>query len=103
MLETRILSALETEFDPAALEVENTSVEHASHREVQDMGVETHFSIGIKSKVFNRMVSRTFVNLKSLLDRHRLVYDSLGFAFDGGLHAIQIDCDSDESRIKCLF
>lgn len=60
MLETKILSTLEREFSPVSLKIENTSADHASHR-VQD-GVETHFSIGVRSKIFNGMVSQTFIN-----------------------------------------
>ncbi|AHL30165.1 BolA-like protein [Encephalitozoon intestinalis ATCC 50506] len=84
-LETRISRALENEFKPAALEVRNTTANHVAHRKPEDGKVlETHFYVRVKSSAFNGMVNR-----------HRLVYKALEFAFEKGLHAIEMDCDSD--------
>ncbi|UTX44314.1 BolA-like protein [Encephalitozoon hellem] len=89
-LESRMFDALKKEFCPASMEVRNTSYDHIGHREVGMGGLETHFRVKIKSAMFNGMVS--------LSNRHRLVHKTLEFAFQEGLHAIEIDCDSDSQE-----
>ncbi|AFN84018.1 BolA-like protein [Encephalitozoon romaleae SJ-2008] len=89
-LEAKMFNALKNEFCPTRLEVKNTSCDHTGHRIIeQEEGLETHFHVRVRSAMFNGM---------KFTDRHRLVYKTLEFAFSLGLHAIEIDCDSDSQE-----
>lgn len=73
-----IEAALHDAFQPTVLEVINESHLHAGHR---FGGVDSHFALKLVSEQFEK---------KSLVQRHRLVYDCLDFAFKKGLHALKI-------------
>ncbi|KAF9613112.1 hypothetical protein IFM89_005591 [Coptis chinensis] len=77
----RIKDLLVREFSPIELEVEDISHQHAGHAGVGGAAVETHFNVKIVSKVFEG---------KSLVKRHRLVYDLLQNELQTGLHALSI-------------
>lgn len=80
----RIRERLEEELNPVELEVEDVSYQHAGHAAVRgsagDDG-ETHFNLRIVSDVFQG---------KSLVKRHRLIYDLLQQELKSGLHALSI-------------
>ncbi|KAG7621889.1 BolA-like superfamily [Arabidopsis suecica] len=80
----RIREKLEKELDPVELEVEDVSYQHAGHAAVRgsagDDG-ETHFNLRIVSDAFQG---------KSLVKRHRLIYDLLQDELKSGLHALSI-------------
>lgn len=80
----RIRERLEEELNPVELEVEDVSYQHAGHAAVRgsagDDG-ETHFNLRIVSDVFQG---------KSLVKRHRLIYDLLQEELKSGLHALSI-------------
>ncbi|XP_077236608.1 chloroplast sulfur E [Tasmannia lanceolata] len=78
----RIKEALEKELCPVELEVEDISHLHAGHAGVKgNNSGETHFNVRVVSKDFEG---------KSLVKRHRLVYDLLQEELQSGLHALSI-------------
>ncbi|KAL5702780.1 hypothetical protein ACHQM5_028003 [Ranunculus cassubicifolius] len=77
----RIKEILTSELSPVDLKVEDISHQHAGHAGVGRNAVETHFNVKIVSKVFEG---------KSLVKRHRLVYDVLQNELQTGLHALSI-------------
>ncbi|XP_065022012.1 sufE-like protein 1, chloroplastic/mitochondrial [Musa acuminata AAA Group] len=79
----RMIERLERGLCPVSLEVEDISHLHASHAAVRgSAGGETHFNV--------RVISREFEG-KSLVKRHRLVYELLQEELQSGLHALSID------------
>ncbi|XP_020103761.1 sufE-like protein 1, chloroplastic/mitochondrial, partial [Ananas comosus] len=79
----RIRGRLEKELSPVELEIEDISHLHAGHAGVAgSSGGETHFNVRVVSKAFEG---------KSMLKRHRLVYDLLKDELSSGLHALSID------------
>ncbi|KZV37396.1 hypothetical protein F511_01264 [Dorcoceras hygrometricum] len=81
---SRIKTKLESALQSAALKVEDISHLHADHAAVKEMvggANETHFNV--------RIVSRDFEG-KSLVKRHRMVYDLLSDELNSGLHALSI-------------
>ncbi|XP_010448261.1 PREDICTED: sufE-like protein 1, chloroplastic/mitochondrial [Camelina sativa] len=80
----RMRERLEKELNPVELEVEDVSYQHAGHAAVRgsagDDG-ETHFNLRIVSDAFQG---------KSLVKRHRLIYDLLQEELKNGLHALSI-------------
>ncbi|XP_010433494.1 PREDICTED: sufE-like protein 1, chloroplastic/mitochondrial [Camelina sativa] len=80
----RIREKLEKELNPVELEVEDVSYQHAGHAAVRgsagDDG-ETHFNLRIVSDAFQG---------KSLVKRHRMIYDLLQEELKNGLHALSI-------------
>lgn len=80
----RIKEILDKELNPVELEVEDVSYQHAGHAAVRgsagDDG-ETHFNLRIVSDAFQG---------KSLVKRHRLIYDLLLEELKNGLHALSI-------------
>ncbi|XP_010545298.1 PREDICTED: sufE-like protein 1, chloroplastic/mitochondrial [Tarenaya hassleriana] len=77
-----IKDKLERELNPVELEVEDVSYQHAGHAAVRGSGDgETHFNLRIVSDAFKG---------KSLVKRHRLIYDMLQDEFQNGLHALSI-------------
>ncbi|KHN68816.1 BolA-like protein [Ordospora colligata OC4] len=90
IIEKSIRDALEKRFRHSCMEITNTSPDHKGHLDSSKTNTaETHFSIKIKSETFNQM---------KISDRHRLVHTALDDAFENGLHAIEIDCESDYSQ-----
>lgn len=78
----RIKKKLEKELKLIELEIEDVSHMHAGHAGVRgNSSGETHFNL--------RIVSNEFEG-KSLVKRHRLVYDLLKEELDSGLHALSI-------------
>uniref|UniRef100_A0A0C9QLU8 TSA: Wollemia nobilis Ref_Wollemi_Transcript_26037_1535 transcribed RNA sequence n=1 Tax=Wollemia nobilis TaxID=56998 RepID=A0A0C9QLU8_9CONI len=77
----RIRQKLETELEPMVLEIEDVSHQHAGHGAVQDQAGETHFNVKIVSAKFEG---------RSLVKRHRLVYELLQEELQSGLHALSI-------------
>ena len=74
-IEQRLRSALA----PQRLEIEDESAQHAGHAGARDGG--GHYDVTI--------VSAQFAG-KSLLQRHRLVYDALGETMRKDIHALSI-------------
>ncbi|XP_030548955.1 sufE-like protein 1, chloroplastic/mitochondrial isoform X1 [Rhodamnia argentea] len=77
----RIREKLEKELSPIELHVEDVSYQHAGHAGSRGSDGETHFNLRVVSKEFEG---------KSLVKRHRLVYDLLQEELQSGLHALSI-------------
>lgn len=77
----RIRERLEKELGPVELQVEDISYQHAGHAGVRGSDGETHFNVKVVSKEFEG---------KSLVKRHRLIYDLLHEELQSGLHALSI-------------
>ncbi|KAK4750588.1 hypothetical protein SAY87_004070 [Trapa incisa] len=77
----RIKEILERELSPVELDLEDVSYQHAGHAGARGSDGETHFNL--------RVVSEKFEG-KSLVKRHRLVYDFLKEELQSGLHALSI-------------
>ncbi|KAK4765878.1 hypothetical protein SAY87_007520 [Trapa incisa] len=79
----RIKSNLQSALEASLLEIEDVSHQHASHAAVRASGSdgETHFNVKIVSTKFEG---------KSLVNRHRMVYDALADELQSGLHALSI-------------
>ncbi|KAK2979719.1 hypothetical protein RJ640_004908 [Escallonia rubra] len=77
----RIKEKLEKVLVPVELEVEDISYQHAGHAGVKGTDGETHFNVKVVSKEFEG---------KSLVKRHRLIYDLLQEELQSGLHALSI-------------
>ncbi|CAL5019400.1 unnamed protein product [Urochloa decumbens] len=78
----RIRESLERALSPVELEIEDISHLHKGHAGVAGSNGETHFNVRVVSKEFEG---------KSLLKRHRAVYDLLQDELKTGLHALSID------------
>ncbi len=76
---TMIRDRLDAALAPESLEVIDDSASHAGHAGASSGG--GHYEVII--------VSQTFAGL-SLLQRHRLIYDALGDAMGGAIHALSI-------------
>ena len=79
-LKDLITRTLQERLAPTRLEVTDESHQHHGHAGWREGG-ETHFHIDIVSPAFEG---------KSRVERHRLVNESLGQAFQRGLHALAI-------------
>jgi stress-induced morphogen len=77
----RIKEKLEKELHPIELEVEDVSYQHAGHAGVRGSNGETHFNVKVVSEEFQG---------KSLVKRHRLIYNLLQDELESGLHALSI-------------
>ncbi|GAA0159917.1 hypothetical protein LIER_43500 [Lithospermum erythrorhizon] len=77
----RIKERLEMELKPVDLVVEDISYQHAGHAGVRGSDGETHFNVKVVSDEFEG---------KSLVKRHRLIYESLQDELESGLHALSI-------------
>ena len=69
-------------FAPTLLEVLDESAAHLGHAGQDGTGFGTHFRVRIASPLFDG---------KSMVARHRLVYDALRDYLDRGLHALAIE------------
>ena len=67
---------------PVALTVLDESFQHHGHAGANGTGFGTHFRVQITSPLFTG---------KSIVMRHRLVYDALQDFMDQGLHALAIE------------
>lgn len=77
----RIKEKLEKELDPVELKIEDVSYQHAGHAGAKGSDGETHFNLKVVSEVFEG---------KSLVKRHRLIYNLLQEELQSGLHALSI-------------
>ncbi|KAJ7951211.1 SufE-like protein chloroplastic-like [Quillaja saponaria] len=77
----RIKEKLEKELNPTELQVEDISNQHAGHTGVKGSTGETHFYVKVVSKEFEG---------KSLVKRHRIIYNLLQEELQTGLHALAI-------------
>ncbi|KAL9246475.1 hypothetical protein vseg_020005 [Gypsophila vaccaria] len=77
----RIKEVLERELKPVKLEIEDVSYQHAGHVGVRGTDGETHFNLKIVSDEFQG---------KSLVKRHRMIYNLLQDELQSGLHALSI-------------
>ena len=76
----RIRERLERALQPVRLEIQDDSAKHAGHAGARGGG--GHYIVTI--------VSPAFVN-RSLIERHRMVYDALGDMMASEIHALSID------------
>ncbi|KAJ9672555.1 hypothetical protein PVL29_025963 [Vitis rotundifolia] len=77
----RIKEILERALSPIELLVEDISYQHAGHAGVRGSDGETHFNLKVVSEEFEG---------KSLVKRHRVIYDLLQEELQNGLHALSI-------------
>ena len=75
-VQNNIERKLEDRFSPIVLEVTNESSKHSV-----PAGSETHFKVVVVSDAFEG---------KALVERHRLVYETLGDELRSGVHALTI-------------
>jgi BolA protein len=75
MIRERLTAA----FTPVSLEIQDDSHKHAGHAGARSGG--GHFNVQIVSDAFAG---------KSLIQRHRLIYDALGDAMQNEIHALSI-------------
>ena len=80
-LETEIVAALESAFQPERLEVINESALHAGHAGDDGSG-ESHWRVVIAAPALAEM---------SRLARHRAIHAALGEGIIGRLHALAIE------------
>ena len=80
-LEQRLRDTLQ----PSALEVIDESCQHRGHAGANGSGFGTHFRVRITSHIFTG---------KSIVMRHRLVYDALHDFMADGLHALAIEAQA---------
>jgi BolA protein len=80
-LEQRLRDTLQ----PSALEVIDESCQHHGHAGANGSGFGTHFRVRITSHLFTG---------KSIVMRHRLVYDALHDFMAHGLHALAIEAQA---------
>ncbi|KAJ1396211.1 hypothetical protein SESBI_32711 [Sesbania bispinosa] len=77
----RIREKLEKELNPVELQIEDVSYQHAGHAGARGSDGETHFNLKVVSEEFEG---------KSLVKRHRLIYNLLQEELQSGLHALSI-------------
>ncbi|PKI71756.1 hypothetical protein CRG98_007889 [Punica granatum] len=79
----RIKSKLQSALEASLLEIDDVSHRHAGHAAVRASGSagETHFNVKVVSAKFDG---------KTLVNRHRMVYDALTDELQSGLHALSI-------------
>ncbi|MEE9422301.1 MAG: BolA family protein [Gammaproteobacteria bacterium] len=70
-------------FSPVTLEIIDESAKHAGHAGARGGG--GHFLVNIVSDAFQD---------KSLIQRHRLIYDALGDAMQSEIHALSIKANT---------
>lgn len=81
-----ITKKLISSFSPLHLEVLNESYKHKVPE-----GSETHFKIQIVSKSFDNL---------NLIARHRLIYSCLDVELKTGVHALALDCKTENQWIE---
>lgn len=79
-MKERIESKLRTALTPVRLDVVNESELHAGHASSPGSG-ESHFRVVIVAERFRG---------RSLVERHRLVYELLAEELQGGVHALAL-------------
>ena len=78
----RLEQRLRERLQPVALEVIDESYQHQGHAGANGSGFGSHFRVRVTSQIFTG---------KSVVQRHRLVYDALQDFMDQGLHALAIE------------
>lgn len=73
---------LRERLQPVTLEVIDESYQHQGHAGANGSGFGSHFRVRVTSHLFTG---------KSVVQRHRLVYDALQDFMDQGLHALAIE------------
>lgn len=82
-----IRERLEASFTPTRLEIEDQSAAHAGHAGARNGG---HFAVHLASDAFSG---------KTVIQRHRMVYDALGDLMQSEIHALAIKAETiDESN-----
>ena len=76
----RIMAALQAEFSPALLEVQDDSARHAGHAGASPEG-ETHFTVVMTAAAFTGL---------GRVERSRRVHAALQTELDTGLHALAL-------------
>ncbi len=79
-----IRERLQTAFSPTRLEIEDQSAAHAGHAGARNGG---HFAV--------HLLSDAFVG-KTVIQRHRMVYDALGDLMQSEIHALAIKAETTE-------
>ena len=79
-MKANIEKILQDQFHPKALEVIDDSHKHAGHNPDARNGG-THFSVNIVSEAFKG---------KTLVERHRMIYEALKGPLNQGVHALAI-------------
>lgn len=77
----RIKGILQKALSPAELLIEDVSYQHAGHAGARGSDGETHFNLTVVSEEFEG---------KSLVKRHRVIYNLLQEELQNGLHALSI-------------
>jgi len=75
----RIRSSLNEALSPSALEIVDDSHKHAGHEGAKSGG--GHFNVAVCSAAFEG---------KTLIQRHRMIYDALGDMMQQDIHALSI-------------
>ena len=83
----KIENLLRNHLDIKYIKIEDESYKHAGHKQNQNAG--GHFKAVIISKSFNNL---------SLIDRHRLVYESLGNLIGKDIHAFSMKTISEKEN-----
>ncbi len=79
-----IREKLTTTFAPALLEIDDQSAAHAGHAGARNGG---HFAV--------HLISDNFAG-KTVIQRHRMVYDALGDLMQSEIHALSIKAETPE-------
>jgi BolA family transcriptional regulator, general stress-responsive regulator len=79
-----IRERLEAAFTPTHLEIEDQSAAHAGHAGARNGG---HFAVHLASDAFAG---------KTVIQRHRMVYDALGELMQSEIHALAIKAETIE-------
>ena len=87
MSSTKLQIILTNKFHPTVLKIIDDSAKHAGHAGVQGSTGSTHFSVLIVSDIFSG---------KSLVERHRLIYETLKDEWKASLHALAIQAFTPE-------
>jgi len=82
----RIRNILESTFCPTLLEIEDESWKHAGHTGIREHGG-GHFVVRIVATCFRG---------KTRVERHRMVNEALGGAFEADIHALSIKASTPE-------
>ena len=79
---TELEQRLRERLHPVSLEVIDESYQHQGHAGANGSGFGSHFRVRVTSQIFTG---------KSVVQRHRLVYDALQEFMASGVHALAIE------------
>ncbi|KAM0673313.1 hypothetical protein GVAV_003281 [Gurleya vavrai] len=78
----KLYNELKAAFELAEIEIIDDSIEHSNHPSIIFKNSnETHFKVFIRGEYFNG---------KSAIEKHFMVLNVIGFAYDEGVHAVRI-------------